>query len=112
MRGGRRRRRPIRRAAAAPKWINRTTLALVALGVIGALAGSLFVVQALEIRSLRRDLAVLHAAEQAAIAEQAALRERLAEADDLAAVEEEARARLGWVRPGEEKVVFVDLEEE
>lgn len=110
--GGRRRRRPTRRAAAAPRWINRTTAALVALGVIGALALSLFVVQALEIRSLRRDLAELHAAEQAATVEQGALRERLAEADDLDAVEEEARERLGWVRPGEEKVVFVEPEEE
>jgi cell division protein FtsB len=66
----------------------------------------------LEIRSLRRELAALHAAEQAALFEQAVLRERLAEADDLGAVEEAARERLGWVLPGEEKVVFVPPEEE
>jgi len=87
-------------------------LALIALGVIGALALSLFIVQALEIRSLRRELNDLQAVHQAAVIEQASLRERLAEADDLTAIEDAARERLGWVLPGEEKVVFVHREEE
>jgi len=87
-------------------------LALIALGVIGALALSLFIVQALEIRSLHRELDDLQAVHQAAAIEQASLRERLAEADDLTAIEDAARERLGWVLPGEERVVFVHREEE
>ncbi len=111
MLGGRRRRRPVGRTAALG-WINRTSMAFVALFVVGGLLLSLFILQALEIRSLRRDLKDLHAAAQAALIEQESLRERLAESDDLEAIAEAARERLGWVERGEEKVVFIGDEEE
>ncbi len=91
--------------------VHRTTLFVVGATVLGGLVLSLFIIQALEIRSLRRDLAALHAAQEAALIEQAALRERLAEKDDLAAIEAEARERLGWVMRGEEKVIFIGEEE-
>jgi cell division protein FtsB len=111
MMGGRRR-RSLHRGAPTSKRINRTVLYFVAFSVLGCLVVSLFILQALEIRSLRRGLQDLHAAQQQALIEQAALRERLAEKDDLDAIEEEARERLGWVMRGEEKVVFIDEEEE
>jgi len=104
---GGRRRRSLRRGVMTPVRPNRTVLYLVLFSVLGCLVLSLFVVQALEIRSLRRELRDLNAAQQAALSEQAALRDRLAEGDDLGAIEEEARERLGWVMRGEEKVVFI-----
>jgi cell division protein FtsB len=106
------RRRPVHRGAATSKRINRTVLYLVAFSVLGCLVVSLFILQALEIRSLRRGLQDLHAAQQQALVEQAALRERLAATDDPDAIETEARDRLGWVLPGEEKVIFIGEEEE
>jgi cell division protein FtsB len=109
---GGRRRRSLHRGAATSKRINRTVLYLVAFSALGCLVLSLFILQALEIRSLRRGLQDLHAAQQQALIEQAALRERLAEKDDPVAIEEEARARLGWVLRDEEKVIFIGEEEE
>jgi cell division protein FtsB len=111
MMGGRKR-RSLHRGAAAPKRIRRTGLYLAVFSVLGCLVVSLLILQALEIRSLRRGLQDLQAAQHEALIEQAALRERLAEKDDPEAVEEEARERLGWVLPGEEKVIFIGEEEE
>jgi len=84
----------------------------VAFSALGCLVVSLFILQALEIRSLRRELQDLQAAQEQALIERAALRERLAEKDDPEAIEEEARERLGWVTRGEEKVIFIGEEEE
>jgi cell division protein FtsB len=109
---GGRRRRSLHRGATAPKRSVRTAVFLVALSVIGGLVLSLFILQALEIRSLRRELEEINAAQQRALIEQAALRERLAEKDDPEAIEQAARERLGWVMRGEEKVVFIYEEEE
>ena len=109
---GGRRRRTLHRGATAPKRPVRTAIFLVALSVIGGLVVSLFIVHALEIRSLRRELDEINAAQQQALIEQTALRERLAEKDDPEAIEQEAREHLGWVMWGEEKVVFIYEEEE
>ena len=109
---GARRRRSLHRGATAPKPSVRTAIFLVALSVIGGLVLSLFTLQALEIRSLRRELGEINAARQRALIEQADLRERLAGKDDPEAIEQEARERLGWVMRGEEKVVFIYEEEE
>ena len=111
MTGGRRR-RPPDRGAATSKRMSRTGLYFVAFSAVGCLVLLLFVLQALEIRSLRRELQDLHVAQEQALIEQAALRERLAEKDDLEAIEEEARERLGWVTRGEEKVIFIGEEGE
>ncbi len=109
---GGRRRRSLHRGAAFSKRIHRTILYLVAFSALGCLVLSLFILQALEVRSLRRELQDLHAAQQRALTEQAALRERLLEKDDPQAIEEEAREQLGWVLRGEEKVIFIGEEEE
>ena len=109
---GGRRRRSLHRGATVPKRSVRTAVFLVALSAIGGLVLSLFILQALEIRSLRRELNEINAAQQRALIEQATLRERLAEKDDPEAIEQEARERLGWVMRGEEKVVFIYEEEE
>ena len=111
MMGGRRL-RPLDRGAATSKRMNRAVVYVVELSALGCLVLSLFILQALEIRSLRRELQDLHVAQEQALIEQAALRERLAEKDDPEAIEEEARARLGWVTRGEEKVIFIGEEEE
>jgi len=108
MMGGRTRRSTDRRSV-APK---RATLLVVAAVVVGCSLITLFVVQALEMHALRRDLRDLHAAQQTALFEQARLRERLAKKDDPSAIEDVARERLGWVMRGEEKVVFIGEEEE
>ena len=109
---GGRRRRSVHPGATAPKRSARTAIFLVVLSAIGGLVLSLFILQALEIRSLRRELNEINAAQQQALIEQAALRERLAEKDNPEAIEQEARERLGWVIRGEEKVVFIYEEEE
>ena len=110
MMGGRRR-RPTHHAPRRSGRFHRTALFAVGATALGGLVLALFVIHALEIRSLRRDLEALHAAQEAAMIEQAALRERLAEKDDLAAIEAEARERLGWVMRGEEKVIFIGEDE-
>jgi len=109
---GGRRRRSLHRGATAPKRSARTAIFLVALSVVGGLVISLFILQALEIHSLRRELEELNAAQQQALIGQTAVRDRLAEKDDSEAIEQEARERLGWVMRGEEKVVFIYEEEE
>ena len=109
---GERRRRSLRRGVTTPKRLNRTILYVGLFSALGCLVLALFVLRALEIRSLRRELRDLNDAQQAALIEQAALRERLAEGDNLGAIEEEARERLGWVMRGEEKVVFIHQEGE
>ncbi len=108
MKGGRRRRHPLHPASTGPSRPRRLVAVAVACVAVGAAVLALFILQALEIRTLRQEMQEIHAAQQRALNEQAMLRARLAEADHLDAVEQEARARLGWVLPGEERVVFVD----
>ena len=106
---GGQRRRSYRRSIPMPR---RAVVFLIALSTLGGLVLSMFILRALEIRSLRRELEELREAQQRALADQAVLRERLAEKDDPGAIEQEARERLGLVMRGEEKVVFIYAEEE
>jgi len=104
------RRRSLHRVTRTPKRSRRAVLYLVASVALTGLIASLFILHAVEIHTLRRELRDLQAAQQAARIEQEVLRERLAQKDDPGAIEEEARARLGWVMPGEEKVIFIGEE--
>lgn len=109
MRGGRRgirsvaseRHRRFRRAA----WI---TIAVVVAGLVC----SIFLVRWLDLRRLQTELEGIRADQQAALVEQDRLRAELDRRDDPEAIEDRAREELGLVLPGEEKVIFVDAEEE
>jgi len=67
-----------------------------------------FVSRQVEIARRRGLMQVLEDELDLTVAEQERLRERLASADDPEAIELVARERLGLVRPGEEKIVFVE----
>jgi len=79
--------------------------------VLGALV-SLFTVRGIRILSLRQQLQSSLLAHDEAMIERHDLGNQLALKDDLNAIENAARERLGWVLPGEERVIFVDQEEE
>ena len=74
--------------------------------VLGTLV-FLFTTRALRIRGLRHQLASSQVGLEQALIDREDLEARLAEQDDLAAIEEAAREQLGWVRPGEERIIFV-----
>lgn len=78
--------------------------------IVTALCIALFVTRQVEIVRRRQLVATLSWQREAALAEQDQLRDRLASADDLAAIELQARERLGLVLPGEEKIIFVEEE--
>lgn len=61
-----------------------------------------------EIRRLRGNLSILAQQAKGALATQEELRARLALQNDPAMIEEEARRLLGLVKPGEEKVIFIE----
>jgi len=84
----------------------RWVVALAAGGVILSIA-FLFTTRAFRLQGLRSDLDRLHANQVAALAVQDALRDELSRVDDPEAIEERARASLGLVMPGEEKVLFI-----
>ena len=67
----------------------------------------LFTTRALRIRELRQQLASAQTASEQALVEREELDARLAEQDDLEAIEDAAREKLGWVLPGEERIIFV-----
>jgi len=71
---------------------------------------ALFITRWVRIRGLQSELLVIRDAQRTARFEQEALRARLALQDAPDAIETEARRRLGLVRPGEEKVIFVGEE--
>lgn len=108
MMGGRRRQSLIREATKP----SHAVLYLIALSVLGCLVLAMFILQALEIRSLRRELEDLRVAQQEGLAARVILREQLARKDDPEVIEDEVRERLGWVMRGEEKVIFIGAEEE
>ena len=102
-------RRPLRRNPASrlrrAAWITATLLAV-------CLISSFFLLRWLEIGRLERDLAAIHEEQRVALAHQEALRADLALKDDPEAIEARAREELGLVKPGEEKVIFVEVDEE
>ncbi len=78
---------------------------IVLLGLLSFVYGSRF----LEIRHLRAQLGHITCQEQVALATQAKLRDQLAHTDDPATIEYLARKELGLVKPGEEKVIFIEV---
>jgi len=68
----------------------------------------LFVERSLRIARLRRDLFQLQVSLEATRADAEALRAELALRDDPGTIEGLARERLGLVKPGEEKIIFVE----
>ena len=78
-----------------------------ALAVVGVLV-SLFLGRFFEMRKLQGELAILLSREREALVAQGQLRARLALKDDPETIEQRARELLGLVKPGEEKVIFVE----
>ncbi|MCK4571109.1 hypothetical protein KAT84_04065 [Candidatus Bipolaricaulota bacterium] len=72
----------------------------------------LFTVRGIRIRDLRYQLQSSLLGYEQALVERQDLESQLALKDDLASIEDAARERLGWVMPGEERVIFVDRTEE
>ena len=72
----------------------------------------LFTVRGIRIRDLRLQVQSSLLGFEHALVERQDLESQLALKDDLATIEEFVRERLGWVKPGEERVIFVDRTEE
>lgn len=72
----------------------------------------LFTVRGIRIRDLRHQLQSSLLGYEEVLIERQDLESQLALKDDLASIENAARERLGWVKPGEERVIFVDRTEE
>ncbi|MBE0635315.1 septum formation initiator family protein [Candidatus Bipolaricaulota bacterium] len=79
--------------------------------ILGALV-SPFILRGLRIRDLRQQLATSQVGYEQAWIDRAELEIRLASKDDLSAIEDAARRQLGWVMPGEERVIFIERTEE
>jgi cell division protein FtsB len=72
------------------------------------LLASLYAVRFVTINLLRYQVADLSAEEAVALTEQADLRAQFSNRDDLETIERIARDKLGLVKPGEEKVIFIE----
>jgi cell division protein FtsB len=66
-----------------------------------------FLSRGLGILHLRHDLVRLDQATRDATAEQKQLRAELASSSSAKVIEDQARQKLGLIKPGEEKVIFV-----
>lgn len=75
--------------------------------VVGGLV-LLFTTRGLRIRSLRHQMASSQVAYTQAWIEREDLEAQLASQDDLSAIEDAVRKKLGWVLPGEERVIFIN----
>jgi len=75
--------------------------------VLGGLV-SLFTVRGIRVLDLRHQLQSSLLGYEHAMIERQDLETQLALKDDLAAIEDAARDRLGWVMPGEVRVIFID----
>lgn len=92
------------RQAAWRRWARRG-----ALGVLAGLAGGIafaFYAQVEMVWSLQREHAVLQAEANGVLARNAELAQRLSLKDDADYLDLMARRWLGWVRPGETKVIL------
>lgn len=76
--------------------------------ILCGLLVALFAVRGTRILHLRHQLASSSQATTDAMAEGRVLQQQLAGKDDLSAIEDAARRLLGWVMPGDERVIFVD----
>jgi len=72
----------------------------------------LFTSRGLLVRDLRHQIASSQVAYAQAWVERESLENHLALQDDLSAIEDAARTKLGWVMPGEERVIFIDRTED
>ena len=102
-------RKTTRRHTPIPARAQRSRLPLlagVAVGLVGLLL-ALFLSRFFEIQHLRHEILTLHQETVLALDRQDRLRDRLALADDPVIIEDLAREWFGWVRPGEEKIIFI-----
>lgn len=81
-------------------------LAGAAVALVGLLL-ALFLSRFFEIQHLRHESLTLRQETVLALDRQDRLRDRLALADDPVIIEDLAREWFGWVRPGEEKIIFI-----
>jgi cell division protein FtsB len=84
------------------------------LGCAMVVGGSLllFTTRGLRIRDLRQQMASSQIAYKQAWIERENLEAQRASQDDLSAIEDAARSQLGWVLPGEERVIFINRAED
>ena len=82
---------------------------LTGLVVVGVcLLLSLYLVRFATIAHLRGEIARAGLQERRALVAQGELRDRLGQKDNPAAIEDLARKLLGLVKPGEEKIIFIE----
>jgi len=86
----------------------RLRVVVVAVFAVAGLIISLFLGRFFEVRKLQGELSILLSQEREALATQEQLRAQLAFKDDPETIEQRARELLGLVKPGEEKVIFVE----
>ena len=79
----------------------------VLIAIVGLLA-SLYLSRFFTIQQLQRNLSGLMQEETVALSAQAELRAQLALKNDPQTIEDMARELLGLVKPGEEKVIFIE----
>lgn len=78
--------------------------------VLGGLV-FLFTVRGIRILDLRYHLQSSQLGYDEAMIERQSLENQLALKDDLTSIENAVREQLGWVMPGEERVIFIDQAE-
>jgi cell division protein FtsL len=86
----------------------RRAFVLAGIFLVVATVAAIFVSRQVSIAELRHQVARLEAQQVDATTQQKALRAEVASTTDPKTLEEEARQRLGLVKPGEEKVFFVE----
>ncbi|MEA3355871.1 MAG: septum formation initiator family protein [Candidatus Bipolaricaulota bacterium] len=89
-------------------WRHRITPLLIATLLV--LLCGFYLFKGIQIHRLEQELGLLSERKGSAIARQEQLRARLALRDDPNTIENLARAQLGLIRPGEEKVIFIEGE--
>jgi cell division protein FtsB len=102
-----------RRGATASRaaWLGdhwRVVAVVAAAFVVCGLLLALFLTRDAAIRQLRQELVSLRDQQRQAALEQDDLRQQLSASSEADVIEEQARERLGLVKPGEEKVIFVE----
>ncbi len=112
MDGGPHNRSAVRGGSRFERMFVRLNLWILIVGIVlfGGLV-SLFALRGAHIVALRHHLLSTAAAQQTALLDRQDLQDRLALKDDLTAIEDAARERLGWVKPGDVRVIFVGPQE-
>jgi cell division protein FtsB len=87
---------------------HRRAFILAAVFLALATIAAIFVSRQVAIAGLRREIARLESRQAEATAAQKDLRAEVASTTNSATLEEEARKRLGLIKPGEEKIFFVE----